>query len=505
MPFNLNTKLFLIYSKFRISEIFELKENPYKYQERFLFDILEKAKNTEYGKKYNFSKVKTLEDFQKKVPIVIYEDLFPYIEKMLKGERDILWPGLIENFSKSSGTTDRSKFLPVSDDLLKSCFKAGQDQLMLYVNNNTNSQVLEGKSVFVGGSLEKKNSNPDIVIGDISAILMNNLPVFGKFFRTPSVEIATLSDYEIKLEKMAQETMNEDVRSLAGTPTWTIALIKKVVEKRGASDILEVWPNLEVFFHGAVSFAPYRKVFEGLIKSSKMHYIEAYNASEGFFALQDGIGLYEGEMWLSPDYGVFYEFIELKDLHTENPKIYTLNNVELNIDYVLIITTNAGLWRYTIGDTVKFTSLTPHRIIITGRTKHFINVFGEEVVVHNTDLAIKKTCHETYSKILDYTVAPFFMDEEKGGGHEWIIEFEEEPKDKENFIELLDKNLREINSDYDAKRHKNIILKKPIIHFAPRNTFYNWLKSKGKLGGQNKVPRLSNKRDFVEDILKMLK
>lgn len=505
MSFNLITKIFSLYSQFRINQIVKLKQNPYPYQEKFLFSILNKARNTEYGKKYNFQNFKSLEDFQSNVPVVMYEDLFPYIERMMKGEKDVLWSGLISHFSKSSGTTARSKFLPVSKELLQGCFKGGQDELSLYINNNKASKVLDGKSIFVGGSLEKINNNPEIFLGDISAILMQRLPAFGRFFRTPSLETATLSDYEIKLEKMAEETMYQDVRSLAGTPTWTIALIKKVIEKRGAKDILEVWPNLEIFFHGAVSFAPYRQVFKDLIKSPKMHYIEAYNASEGFFALQDEISLKEGEMWIPPDYGVFYEFIPMSEFNKENPKIYTLKDVKLDENYALVISTNAGLWRYLIGDTVKFTSLFPHRIIITGRTKHFINAFGEEVVVHNTDEAIKKTCLTTDSKILDYTVAPFFMDQEKGGGHEWIIEFEKEPSDRENFIDILDKNLREINSDYDAKRHKDIILKKPIVHFAPQNTFFNWLKNKGKLGGQNKVPRLSNDRKNVEEILEFLK
>jgi hypothetical protein len=504
MPFNLITKIFSAYSKIRINQIIKIKQDPYKYQERFLFSILCKAQNTEYGKKYNFQKIKSLEDFQNNIPVVTYEDLFPYVERMMKGEKDVLWDGLVSYFSKSSGTTARSKFLPVSKELLQGCFKAGQDELSLYLNNNKTSKVLEGKSIFMGGSWEKINDNPEIFLGDISAILMQKLPALGRLFRTPSLKTATLSDYEIKLEKMAEETMHQDVRSLAGTPTWTIALIKKVVEKRGVKDILEVWPNLEIFFHGAVSFAPYRQVFKELIKSPKMHYVEAYNASEGFFGLQDEISLKEGEMWLSPDYGVFYEFIPMSEFDKENPKIYTLKDVKLEEDYALIISTNAGLWRYLIGDTVKFISLFPHRIIITGRTKHFINVFGEEVVVHNTDEAIKKTCLTTDSQILDYTVAPFFMDQEKNGGHEWIIEFEKEPLDRESFIEILDKNLREINSDYDAKRHKDIILKKPIVHFARQNTFFDWLKSKGKLGGQNKVPRLSNYRKNIEEILEFL-
>lgn len=484
-------------------EITSLKNKPYPVQESFLFSILEQARDTEYGKKYNFKDIKSLNDFQKNVPINSYEEFHTYIKRMLEGEENVLWPGLIENFSKSSGTTARSKFLPVSEELLESCFKAGQDQLMLYLKNNPESSVLEGKSIFVGGSLKQIKDEPSIFCGDVSAILMHNLPAFAKYFRTPSLETATLDDYEVKLEKLAEETASEDVRSLAGTPTWTIALIKKVVEKKNAKNILEVWPNLEVFFHGAVSFLPYREIFKELIPTDKMHYMEAYNASEGYFALQDDLSK-NGEMWLAPDYGVFYEFIPLHEYGSENPKVCTMEDVKVGESYVLLITTNAGLYRYLIGDTVTFTSLAPHRIKITGRTKHFINAFGEEVVVHNTDKAIEETCLKTGARISEYTACPVFMNDENSGGYEWIIEFEKEPSDIEEFRDMLDSTLREINSDYDAKRHKDIILKKLKLNIAPEGTFYNWLKSKGRLGGQNKVPRLSGSREYVEEILKFM-
>jgi len=503
MNLNLTTKIFSLYSKFRLMEINNLKNKPYPVQESFLFSILEKARDTEYGKKYNFKNIKSLEDFQKNVPINSYEEFHPYIERMLQGEENVLWPGLVENFSKSSGTTARSKFLPVSEELLESCFKAGQDQLMLYLKNNPTSSVLEGKSIFVGGSLNKIKDNPAIFCGDVSAILMHNLPPFARYFRTPSLETATLDDYEVKLEKLAEETSEEDVRSLAGTPTWTIALIKKVIEKKNVKNILEVWPNLEVFFHGAVSFLPYREIFKELIPTDKMHYMEAYNASEGYFALQDDLSK-NGEMWIAPDYGVFYEFIPLREYCKENPKVYTMKDVKVDESYVLLITTNAGLYRYLIGDTVTFTSLFPHRIKITGRTKHFINAFGEEVVVHNTDKAIEETCLKTSARIAEYTACPVFMNDENSGGHEWIIEFEKEPRNIEEFRDILDSSLRQINSDYDAKRHKDIILKKLKLNVASPGTFYNWLKSKGRLGGQNKVPRLSGSREYVEEILKFM-
>lgn len=484
-----------------MNEIERLKKDPVFPQESTLLEIVYLARDTEFGKKYDFKSIKNVADFQKKVPINNYEDLSIYIERMMKGCENILWPGLVSNFSKSSGTTARSKFLPVSSELLQSCFKAGKDELGLYLKNNPDTGILEGKSVFVGGSLKKIKEKPEIFCGDISAIMMNGLPSIGEYFRTPSLETATLSDYEIKLEKLAEETMKENVTSIAGVPTWTIALIKKVVAKAGVKNILEVWPNLEIFFHGAVSFEPYRELFKELIPSPKMHYMEAYNASEGFFAIQDDLSL-TGEMLLMPDYGVFYEFIKMNEYGKENPKIYTMADVKIGENYALIISTNAGLFRYSIGDTVSFTSLFPHRIKITGRTKHFINAFGEEVLVHNTDMAIKEACEKTGSSIHEYTVCPIFLDAEKKGGHEWIIEFEKEPISIDNFINILDIKLREVNSDYDAKRFKDIILTKPILHSVPKDTFYKWMKEHNKLGGQNKVPRLSNSREYVEEILK---
>lgn len=504
MNLNLTTKIFSIFSKLRLGEIEKIQSDPYKIQEENLFKILNQAKDTEFGKKYNFNSIKNIQDFQSQIPISSYEEFSPYIERMMNGEADILWPGLVNKFSKSSGTTARSKFLPVSNEMLEDSFKAGTDQLILYLKNNPDSKVLGGKSVFVGGSLKKIKDEPRIFCGDISAILMHNLPAFARYFRTPDIEIATLDDYEIKLEKLAEETSEEDVRSLAGTPTWTIALINKIVEKKKAKNILEVWPNLEVFFHGAVAFAPYRELFRELIPSPKMRYMEAYNASEGYFALQDDLSKY-GEMWLSPDYGIFYEFIPMKEFHAENPPVYTMQDVKIGENYAILISTNSGLWRYLIGDTVEFTSVLPHRIKITGRTKHFINIFGEEVLVHNTDQAIKEACVATDATISDYTVGPMFMSDENSGGHQWIIEFIKSPKDIEEFRDILDSNLRQINSDYDAKRHKDIILKKLKLNVVPVGTFYNWMKSKGKLGGQNKVPRLSNSREYVDSILEILK
>lgn len=504
MKLNLLTKTFVLYSNLRLIEINKIKKEPVKVQEEFLLDLISKVKDTEYGRKYNFEQIKTLADFQRQVPIVIYEDVAPFIERMMQGEENILFPGLVENFSKSSGTTARSKFLPVSEEILETTVKGGQDQLIFYLKNNPQSSVLEGKAIFLGGSLDKIKDDPEIYAGDVSAILMHELPSFWQYFRKPSLEIATMQNYEEKIERIIEETIDEDIRSLAGTPTWTLALINKIVEKKKVKNILEIWPNLEIFFHGAVSFAPYRKIFEELIPTRNMHYIEIYNASEGFMAVQDDLER-KGEMWLAPDYGIFYEFIPMSEYGKENPKVYTMADVKLGENYALVMTNNSGLYRYVIGDTVEFTTLFPHRIKITGRTKHFINAFGEEVLVHNTDEALRIACEKMNATISDYTACPIFMSESQGGGHEWIIEFIKAPENLENFIDLLDSTLRELNSDYDAKRKGDIVLKKLVLHSVKPETFYNWMKSRSKLGGQNKVPRLSNSREYVESILEFLK
>ncbi len=487
--------------KYRLNKLEKLSKNPKETQEKVLFNLLNRAQNTEWGKKYKYNSIKKIEDFQKTVPINSYEDLYPYISRMIAGEKNILWPGTVTWFSKSSGTTNaRSKFIPVSKESLRSChFKAGHDELCLYIKNNPKTKILKGKSICVGGSFTKINQNPDIFCGDVSAVMMKNMPLLGRYIRRPSLETALLEDYEKKIEKIAEEAIPENVTSIAGVPTWTSLLIRKVLEKTGAKNIFEVWPNLEVFFHGAVAFSPYKKTFHELFPSPNMHYMEAYNASEGFFGIQDDPSR-EGEMMLLPDNGVFYEFIPINEFGNKNPKIYIMHDVEINKNYALVISTNSGLWRYVIGDTVAFTSLFPHRIKITGRTKHFINVFGEEVMVHNTDTAIKEACDKTKSSIVDYTVGPVFMDNSNRGGHEWIIEFEQVPASIKEFSEILDNSLRKINSDYDAKRYKDIALAPPVINSVPKGTFYEWMKKRGKLGGQNKVPRLSNTREYIEEI-----
>ena len=498
--------VFKLLFKYRLNEIECFKKNPIEVQEKIFKDLIYKAKDTEWGKKYNYNSISSISEFQKNVPVSTYEEIFPYISRMQEGENNILWPGEITWFAKSSGTTNaRSKFIPVSKESLEDChFKAGKDELILYIKNNPETKIFDGKSLFVGGSFNQIRSNPDIFCGDVSAILMQNLPLWGEYLRTPSLQTALLADYEEKIEKLAEEASQENVVSIAGVPTWMALLLKKVVEKKGAKNIFEVWPNLEIFFHGAVSFLPYQKLFDELLPSTQMHYMEAYNASEGFFAVQDDLTL-PGEMLLLSDCGIFYEFILMSEFGLDEFRVLTMAEVKMGKNYALIISTNAGLWRYVIGDTVVFTSLFPHRIKITGRTKHFINAFGEEVVVDNTDKAITLACNGTGAFISDYTVAPIFMENGKRGAHEWVIEFEKVPESMDKFKEILDTSLREINSDYDAKRFKNIALGPPIIRVVSKNTFYKWMKSRKKLGGQNKVPRLSSTREYVEEILKITK
>ena len=491
--------------KSRLNEIENLKKDPINPQIKVFNELILNAKDTEWGKKYDYASISNISEFQKKVPLSSYEDLFPFISRMMEGEKNILCTEEISWFSKSSGTTNaRSKFIPVSQQSLESChFGGGRDELVLYIQNNPDTKLLEGKSLIIGGSYTQTKSDPDIFCGDISAVMMKNLSILGEYLRTPSLKTALLSNYEEKIDKLAEEAMTENVTSITGVPTWTTFLIKKVLEKSGKENIFEVWPNLEVFFHGAVSFAPYKKLFAELFPSPNMRYMEAYNASEGFFAIQDDLSI-KGELLLMPDYGIFYEFIPMDEFLLKNPKVLTMAEVEIGKNYALVISTNAGLWRYLIGDTISFTSLYPHRIKITGRTKHFINAFGEEVMVANTDMAIQKACEETNAHLADYTVAPIFMENEKAGSHEWIIEFEKEPDSIENFKNILDKTLREVNSDYDAKRFNDIAMDFPKINIAPKGTFYEWMKSRNKLGGQNKVPRLSNTREYVDEILKML-
>ncbi|WP_163380838.1 GH3 auxin-responsive promoter family protein [Cyclobacterium sp. SYSU L10401] len=493
--------------KNRIGQIEKFKNNPLEIQREILFKLVHTAKDTEFGKKYHFRKISSYKDYNQWIPVHDYEAIMPYIQQTMKGQQNVIWPTPIHWFSKSSGTTSsRSKFIPVSPESLEDChFKGGKDMLSLYVNNYPETKLFTGKSLSIGGSLQTNplDFNKNSSSGDISAVIMRNLPKWAQLARTPSLEVALMSEWEEKIEKMAQETIKENVTSLTGVPTWTLVLIKKVLEITKSNNILEIWPNLEVFFHGAVAFGPYRNLFQNLINSKNMHYMETYNASEGFFGIQDQKN--SEELLLMLDYGIFYEFIPMDGHNSHEPEIIPLDQVETGKNYAILISTNAGLWRYKIGDTVKFTSTRPYRFKISGRTKHFINAFGEELIVENAEKAIETTCKLTRSSISNFTAAPiYFGENQEQGTHEWIIEFVEFPEDNELFTRLLDEELRKVNSDYDAKRYRDMVLKLPIVHFAAEGLFEKWLKSKGKLGGQNKVPRLSNNRDYLEEISKLL-
>ncbi|MBN7809970.1 GH3 auxin-responsive promoter family protein [Algoriphagus sp. H41] len=493
--------------KNRLGQIENFKKNPIIVQEATFWELIEAGKWTEFGREHGFGEIRAYADFAAKVPVFDYESFKPYIEKTMQGEQEVIWNTEIEWFAKSSGTTgSRSKYIPVSEESLEEChYKGGKDMVSLYVSTYPESKLFTGKSLSIGGTLEKNPLNPEgtAKAGDVSAVIMQNLPIWAQFARTPALETALMGDWEAKIEKMARETMNENVTSIAGVPTWTVVLLRRILELKKAKHILEVWPNLEVFFHGAVAFGPYRSLFKELIPSEKMHYMETYNASEGFFGIQDRP--HSDELLLLLDYGIFYEFIPMEEWESEKPKVIPLREVEAGKNYAMVISTNGGLWRYKIGDTVKFTSTLPYRFRISGRTKHFINAFGEEVIVENAETAIQFAAEQTGATIANFTAAPlYFEGNGSNGAHEWIVEFQTAPGDLAQFTRLLDQKLREVNSDYDAKRHKDIALKLPIVHQAPQGLFESWLRKKGKLGGQHKVPRLSNTREYIDEIFGMM-
>ncbi len=487
--------------KKRMHQIELFIKYPIDVQQEWLTDLLKDASITEYGKKYNFSEIKNYEQFKKLVPISDYETLKPFIERMRRGEQSVLWHSEIKWFAKSSGTTDKSKFLPVSDESLNGChYNAGRDMITLHCYNNPNTQLFTGKNLALGGSFKEDVFGKHTSYhGDVSAIIIKNLPMWADFFRAPDVNIALMDEWEMKLEKMADSLINENVVSLAGVPSWMMVLLKKILEKKNATTVKEVWPNLEVYFHGGVSFTPYKDQFDTLFNLPKLNYLQLYSASEGFFGIQDE--LKSDELLLMLDYGIFYEFIELEHLQQQNFNyVISLEDVKLNCDYAVIISTNAGLWRYQLGDVIKFTSTNPYRFKISGRTKQYINVFGEELMVHNTDNALAYACEKTRATVKDYTVAPIFMSE-TNGAHEWLIEFESEPTNFEFFIASLDEQLKKLNSDYEAKRYNNFVLHLPKVIKAPKDAFYNWLKQNNKLGGQFKIPRLSNDRKLLEELI----
>jgi len=488
--------------KKRIHQIELFLKYPNEVQNELLFSLLRNAENTLYGRKYDFLNIRSYQTFSERVPIITYEDFQPYIERARRGETNVFWNSPIKWFAKSSGTTDaKSKFIPVSQQTLEDChFKAGKDMLCLYLNNNENSQLFTGKSLRLGGS-KQLYANNNTYFGDLSAILIENLPLWAEFGSTPSNKVSQLSDWETKLDAIIKETLNENVTSFAGVPSWMLVLLSRTLETTKKSNLFEVWQNVEVYFHGGVSFEPYKDQFQKILPKTEFNYYEIYNASEGFFALQDQNN--SDEMLLMLDYGIFYEFIPMDTFEKSNQKVIRLSEVEVGVTYAIVISTNSGLFRYLIGDTVRFTSLKPYRIKITGRTKHHINVFGEELMIENTDRAITKACQVTNSEVVDYTVAPIFMSEKEKGAHQWLIEFKENPKDIIFFGKILDDTLKELNSDYEAKRTNNMTLNPPVINLAKPKLFYNWLKNNNKLGGQNKIPRLSNDRTYIEELIKL--
>jgi hypothetical protein len=479
------------------------KKYPVDVQKETLFKLLNKAKDTEWGLKYDYKSITSVGKYKERVPLQDYESLKPYIDRLREGEQNLLWYEKIKWFAKSSGTTsEKSKFIPVSNESLEDChFRGGKDTLAIYTENHPETIIFKGKGLTLGGSHHINNFNNESYYGDLSAILIQNLPFWAEFIRTPNVSIALLEEWEDKIEQMAKSTVNENVTNIAGVPSWTLVLIKHILKITQKESLLKVWPNLELFTHGGVSFIPYREQFRKLIPSEKMNYMETYNASEGFFSIQDEPS--SDDMLLMLDYGIYYEFIPIENIYDENPKVLSLDEVDLNKNYALVISTNGGLWRYVIGDTIKFTSKFPFKIIITGRIKHFINAFGEELIIDNAEKALQVACEKTNSFIREYTAAPICMEDNTKGTHQWLFEFEKRPENIEYFAEVLDNALKSLNSDYEAKRYKNMTIDFPEIVCLKDGIFYKWLKQKGKLGGQHKIPRLANTREYVDELLKI--
>jgi hypothetical protein len=489
-------------ARMRLWRIEGWKNNPVDAQREVLQDLVTSAQYTEFGRKYNFSGLFNIKSYKQTVPIHEYEDLRPYIQRIMEGEQNLLWNTPVYWFAKSSGTTsDKSKFIPVTDESLEDChYKAAKDVLTMYYQFNPDSDLLTGKGLVIGGSHTINPLNAEAQYGDLSAVLLQNSPFWGHWLRTPDLSIALMDEWESKIEKLAASTIKENVTSISGVPTWTLVLFRRILELTGKSTMAEVWPHLELYMHGGVSFTPYKEQFQKLI-GKPIHYLEMYNASEGFFAAQDRPG--EEGMLLFTDHGIFMEFMPIEEYGKPQPETIGLQDVELGKNYALVISTNGGLWRYLLGDTIQFISLQPFKIKVSGRVKHFINAFGEEVIVDNTDKAIAVACAKTGAIVNDYTAAPVYFNDSGKGGHEWLIEFEKEPADLHSFTIELDSALKSVNSDYEAKRYKDIALRIPLVRSLAKGVFTAWLKSKGKLGGQHKVPRLSNDRKYLEEILSL--
>jgi len=497
------TQLLFYFQEKRIETIQDSYRNAEELQMRQLSHLIKHAQTTEWGRLYHYDQIDSYESFAGTVPLQDYEDIKPFVERMLEGKNDLLWPGHTVWFAKSSGTTnDKSKFIPVSREALNDChYRGAKDSLSFYGHNHPGSRLFEGKSLVLGGSHKISSQINHTFVGDLSAILIHNNPAYTDLIRTPHRDVILMDEWEAKLEKIVETTFQQDVRSLSGVPSWMLVLIKKILERTGKQYLTKVWPNLEVFFHGGVSFAPYREQYKALIPSPTMSYQETYNASEGFFALQNDPT--DSAMLLMLDYGIFYEFIPFNEFENENPTAVPLWAVETGKNYAVVISTNSGLWRYKLGDTVTFTSTNPYKIKISGRTKHHINAFGEELMIDNAEKGLMRACAATGAVVKEYTAAPVFMSAENKGKHQWMIEFEKAPASIDGFAEILDKALQELNSDYEAKRYKNMTLNCLEVDVARKDLFHDWLKQKGKLGGQHKVPRLSNSREYLEELLSM--
>jgi len=491
--------------KKRIHQIDLFIKYPHDVQMEWFKKLIGAANDTEWGRKYDYASITNLQQFKERVPISDYNKLKPYIDRVRKGEQNLLWNTDIKWFAKSSGTTgDKSKFIPVSSEAFEEChFKGGKDMLSIYFHNHPESNIFGGRGLAMGGSSSiTEVNNESYYSGDLSAILIQNLPLWVQLKKTPRQTIALMDEWESKIEKMARVTAEHNVTSISGVPSWTLVLIKRILEITGKRNLIEVWPNLEAFFHGGVNFNPYREQFKRLIQSDDVSYVETYNASEGFFGIQDRTD--HNDMLLMLDYGIFYEFLPMEELDKEYPETVSLEDVETDRNYAVVISTNGGLWRYLIGDTVKFTSTKPYRIQITGRTKNFINAFGEEIIIENAEKALGIACEKCAAIITEYTAAPVYFNNNENAAHEWLIEFDTPPENLDFFIDSFDNALKSLNSDYEAKRYKNMVLREPMVRKVPQQTFYNWFKKHDKLGGQHKVPRLSNDRKYVDEILNMI-
>lgn len=487
----------------RQREIARFAQDADTIQQNQLQSLLSTARNTEWGLKYDYKSIQGYADFCNRVPLQTYDDIKADVARMINGEKDVLWPSVVRWYAKSSGTTnDKSKFLPVTPEILKGChYKGGFDTVAIYLRNTPGSRFFSGKGLILGGSHSPSPLNHSAHCGDLSAVLLQNLNPLVNLIRVPDKKIILMDEWESKIKAIVECTWRADVNNLSGVPSWMLVLIKAILKKSGREHLTEVWPNLEVFFHGGISFEPYRDQYKALIPSDKMHYMETYNASEGFFGLQDDPS--EHTLLMMIDYGVFYEFIPINEVGSEHPTVLPLEAVEIGRNYAMVITTAGGLWRYQIGDTVRFTSLCPHKFVISGRTKNYINAFGEELMVDNADKAISAVCRQTGARVKEYTAAPLFMLDKAKGRHQWLIEFEKMPPSVAEFASLLDQKLQQLNSDYEAKRYKEISLQPLEIVVARSGTFYEWLRRKGKMGGQHKIPRLSNERTFIEELMKI--